>query len=590
MSPQADFIVSNGTGAAVRSDLNVQFAAIVSNNSGATEPATMYAYQWWADTTTGLLKLRNSANSAWISLRELDGTLLMEDGTAAAPGLSFASDPDSGIFRGGANEFGIATNGVERVEFGTSEVVFNDGGANYDFRIEGDTNTSLFFVDASAEAVGIGDSAPDALLVIKGNSDANTTPSIRLKDGTDTREAWITNSAGDLALNVGGDDNVPHGTLKLFEGGILTYAQGAGERLRIDSSGRLLVGTSTARSNFYNTGAYTPTFQLESTAGSSGGTMAALIGSSADAFGAYFIFAHQRSGTIGGNTIVNNSDTLGAISFQGSDGSEFVPGATIEAAVDGTPGANSMPGRIVLSTTAAGASSPTERMRISSQGQVKYTTATTTDLLADYYCNGGAIRTLSFEETANTGGISGTAGIIRVSKNNSNNRSVNATGTINASGADYAEYMTKSGIFDIAKGAICGVNTDGLLTLNYGAAVNFAIKSTNPSYVGNDTWCSAENIGKEPDIDDVDALAQWKSRLEAARINVDRVAFAGQVPVNVTGATPGQYIVPVESADGGIEGIAKDEADLTLTEYMRAVGKVIAIEDDGRARVIVKVA
>ena len=150
MSPQADFIVSNGTGAAVRSDLNVQFAAIVSNNSGATEPATMYAYQWWADTTAGLLKLRNSANNAWITLRELDGTLLMEDGTAAAPGLSFASDPDSGIFRGGANELGIATNGVERVEFGTSEVVFNDGGANYDFRIEGDTNANLFFVDASA--------------------------------------------------------------------------------------------------------------------------------------------------------------------------------------------------------------------------------------------------------------------------------------------------------------------------------------------------------------------------------------------------------------------------------------------------------
>ena len=71
MSPQADFIVSNGTGAAVRSDLNVQFAAIVSNNSGATEPATMYAYQWWADTTTGLLKIRNSANSAWVTVGTL---------------------------------------------------------------------------------------------------------------------------------------------------------------------------------------------------------------------------------------------------------------------------------------------------------------------------------------------------------------------------------------------------------------------------------------------------------------------------------------------------------------------------------------
>jgi hypothetical protein len=98
MSPQADFIVSNGTGAAVRSDLNVQFAAIVSNNSGATEPATMYAYQWWADTTAGLLKLRNSKLMHG-SLRELDGTLLMEDGTAAAPGLSFASDLDTGIFQ-----------------------------------------------------------------------------------------------------------------------------------------------------------------------------------------------------------------------------------------------------------------------------------------------------------------------------------------------------------------------------------------------------------------------------------------------------------------------------------------------------------
>jgi hypothetical protein len=154
MSPQADFIVSNGTGAAVRSDLNVQFAAIVSNNSGATEPATMYAYQWWADTTAGLLKIRNAANNAWVTVGTLadanlgllslaggtlTGALLADDaGTAALPAIAFDGDPDSGIFRGGANELGIATNGVERVEFGTGEVVFNDGGANYDFRIAGD--------------------------------------------------------------------------------------------------------------------------------------------------------------------------------------------------------------------------------------------------------------------------------------------------------------------------------------------------------------------------------------------------------------------------------------------------------------------
>jgi hypothetical protein len=68
---QADYVVANGTGAAVRSDLNGQLAAIVSNNSGVTEPSTTYAYQWWADTTTGLLKLRNAANNAWITIGTL---------------------------------------------------------------------------------------------------------------------------------------------------------------------------------------------------------------------------------------------------------------------------------------------------------------------------------------------------------------------------------------------------------------------------------------------------------------------------------------------------------------------------------------
>jgi hypothetical protein len=153
---QHDYILANQSGAAFRSDLNNGLAAIVSNNSGVAQPSTTYAYQWWSDTTTGLLKLRNAANNAWITIGTLadanlgllslaggtlTGALLADDsGTAALPAIAFDGDPDTGAFRAGANEFGIATNGVERVEFGTSEVVFNDGGANYDFRVEGDTN------------------------------------------------------------------------------------------------------------------------------------------------------------------------------------------------------------------------------------------------------------------------------------------------------------------------------------------------------------------------------------------------------------------------------------------------------------------
>ena len=68
---QHDYILANQSGAAFRSDLNNGLAAIVSQNSGAAQPSTTYAYQWWADTTTGLLKLRNAANNAWITIGTL---------------------------------------------------------------------------------------------------------------------------------------------------------------------------------------------------------------------------------------------------------------------------------------------------------------------------------------------------------------------------------------------------------------------------------------------------------------------------------------------------------------------------------------
>ena len=65
---QHDYIISNDTGANVRSDLNNALSAIATVNSGATEPSTTYAYQLWMDTANNVLKMRNSANSAWYTL------------------------------------------------------------------------------------------------------------------------------------------------------------------------------------------------------------------------------------------------------------------------------------------------------------------------------------------------------------------------------------------------------------------------------------------------------------------------------------------------------------------------------------------
>jgi hypothetical protein len=71
-------------------------------------------------------------------------------------------------------------------------------------------------------------------------------------------------------------------------------------------------------------------------------------------------------------TAVTSGQALGTVGFDGYDGASFIEAALISAAVDGTPGASDMPGRLVFSTTADGASSPTERMRITSAGVSRF--------------------------------------------------------------------------------------------------------------------------------------------------------------------------------------------------------------------------
>lgn len=81
--------------------------------------------------------------------------------------------------------------------------------------------------------------------------------------------------------------------------------------------------------------------------------------------------------SISSPSVVASGNDLGLIDFSGYDGAAQIVAARITASVDGTPGTNDMPGRLVFSTTADGASSPTERMRIDSTGAVGIGTALT---------------------------------------------------------------------------------------------------------------------------------------------------------------------------------------------------------------------
>jgi hypothetical protein len=115
-----DYVIANQSGAAFRTDLNNALAAIVSNNSNSSEPATKYAYQWWADTNDGVLKIRNSSNDGWVTLLQLDGTLTLEDGTNSAPALGFRDDLNTGIFSSAADTLDITCGGTTRGSFSSS--------------------------------------------------------------------------------------------------------------------------------------------------------------------------------------------------------------------------------------------------------------------------------------------------------------------------------------------------------------------------------------------------------------------------------------------------------------------------------------
>ena len=248
-----------------------------------------------------------------------------------------------------------------------------------------------------------------------------------------------------------------------------------------------------------------------------------------------------------------------------------------------------------------------------------------------------------------TGGWNNSGNVLYIGKNSSSGRSVSSAGTVNTMGNDYAEYIFKSSMCGIvAAGQIVGITADNKVTDMWADAVMFSIKSTAPSFVGGDSW--ANDVGARPPAQagatptqplrredvvtqqpvpgtnppeyedvvpeagdtndewaekqaaytaalaahsiavqqDAEAMATFDAALEVERQKVDRIAIAGRVPVNVQGAQPGEYIVPVQDG-AGIKGIPVRKADLTHSQYLDAVGRVISIEPDGRAYVMVKV-
>lgn len=149
---QADGNCANASGSAFRSDLNNQLAALFTTSSGATAPATTFAYQLWADTTANVLKIRNSSNTAWVTLRGLDGSLSVSgditttgdvatgDGSATAPSLTFGTETDCGFYKYSANTIGLATAGTHRFFVGDNNGAISSTNGGHSFMWNTTTN------------------------------------------------------------------------------------------------------------------------------------------------------------------------------------------------------------------------------------------------------------------------------------------------------------------------------------------------------------------------------------------------------------------------------------------------------------------
>jgi len=390
-------------------------------------------------TIDGNLNVSGDINASGVVISGITG--LFDAGTEALPSIAFALDPNTGIYNPSANEVGISTDGNERLRvdntgnvgigttsptyqleltqdisarnyyFGNTGAVFRTqdntnglfvGGAGLNYTTFTTNGSERARIDSSGR-LGIGTSTPGAKLEI---ADIRNSTLLRLTaiggenwdfkntntvSSTDVLTIGAVGSTANLALDdtgrvgigtspsyklhVSGNNSVsadntiamgygraanPTDALHKISWGSddlrieadtantiasnITFTNDGTERARIDSSGRLLVGTSSPV-----TSANAEYSKLQ------------VIGNASGATGGYLVLGRAVAAASAGQT-------LGVIYFTDNTGGQF---GSIACDADAATGSSDYPGKLVFSTTADGASSPTERARITSGGYFK---------------------------------------------------------------------------------------------------------------------------------------------------------------------------------------------------------------------------
>jgi len=257
----------------------------------------------------------------------------------------------------------------------TQSAMCQDRAGNSDGTMGGTIQQTQPIVQLNSTSARIGTSAAtpaDGTLLTRklqvGGAGEETHPQLQIVPGTNSGDSMIqfrnTANAGTVAQIKAKQTS---GTI---DGLVMGTAEA--EHLSIDSSGRVIIGAGAMPLKWWNGSSYGCKFLVEN----NGSTAPAdyvtggVVRNTNDGEAPQLGFAKSRGTTTGAVTVVQSGDPLGTMTFQGADGTNYVEGARINALVDGTPGADDMPGKLQFATTADGAASPTVRMTIDSAGDI----------------------------------------------------------------------------------------------------------------------------------------------------------------------------------------------------------------------------
>ena len=232
----------------------------------------------------------------------------------------------------------------------------------------------------SAGSIGIGTASAAQDIHLQ-----QTSATVRIEstgDATSARLEILGKNNSYSGLHLGDIDDVDVGGIRYYNNDNIMYFRTSGaNRLSINSSGKVLIGDDTAE----NTMGLNANVQTFGTDASTSGV--AIKRGSNDAQAAFLVLSKSRNTSVGSRTILQNGDEVGNIFFVADDGTDLISNtAAIKSQIDAAPGANDTPGNLTFWTTADGANSASERMRINSSGVITLGNISNTVLQASV-CN-----------------------------------------------------------------------------------------------------------------------------------------------------------------------------------------------------------